>query len=242
MREITQFANYRLEIWRRPRQRHMHLTMRRDGSLRVTCNKRSAKRDILAFIEESRPFIEKRRLEVEALRQQHPPKKMVSGENFLFLGRRLPLEVVWTWNPRISVSVNESGLEMCAPLSSSPVERQAAMRRFFQRQARLHLTERVGKLAPAMGLFPKEVSIRGQNTRWGSYSASGQVSLNMKLMCAPESVIDYVVVHELAHIEHMNHSADFWKLVERFHPEWKTAKRWLKTHEAEIAAQFEVSS
>lgn len=238
MREITQFANYHLEIWRRPRQRHMHLTVRPDGRVRVTCNKRCSRRDILAFVEESRPFIEKRTLEIEQLRKRFPPKQMLSGESFLFLGRRLQLSLVWTWNDRIKITPGETEIEMSAPLTSTFEARADAMRAFYRRQARLHLLERVQVLAPQMGLFPKEVSIRGQTTRWGSYSGRGEISLNMKLMCAPESVIDYVIVHELAHIEHMNHSPNFWGLVAKHFPEFREAKQWLRAHEAEIAAQF----
>ncbi|MBX3020747.1 MAG: M48 family metallopeptidase [Bdellovibrionales bacterium] len=239
MREVTQFANYHLEIWRRPRQRNMHLTVRPDGRVRVTCNKRCAKREILAFVEDSRLFIEKRTLELEAMRKRFPPKQMLSGETFLFFGRALPLQVVWTWSERCAVTINDSGLEMTAPLSSTREARAKAMRLFYKKQARLHLAERVKLFSEKMNLFPKQVSVRGQITRWGSCSARGEISLNMKLMCAPEAVIDYVVIHELAHIQHLNHSPRFWNLVGQHFPGYGEAKAWLKSNQAEIAVQFD---
>jgi predicted metal-dependent hydrolase len=219
----------------------MHLTVRPDGCVRITCNKRRSRREIMAFVEESRSFIVKRTLELEVLRKRYPPKQFLSGETFLFLGRPLPLQLVWTWNVRIQVCVREDEIEMTAPVSSTREERAAAMHAFYRRQAELHLRERTAFLAVQTELMPQSLSIRDQATRWGSYSGHGRVSLNLKLMCAPEQVIDYVIVHELAHSQHMNHSPRFWNLVERFHPEWRQAKQWLRAHEQEIGAQFDTA-
>jgi predicted metal-dependent hydrolase len=239
MRETTQFANYHVEIWRRPRQRHMHLTVRPDGRVRVTCHKRVSKRAILAFVMESREFIERRNVELADLQKKFPPKQMLSGEPYLFLGRRLQLQVVWTWTDRIQVVLRDEELEMTAPLSSTAEERAKAMRMFFKKTARRHLEERVKVLGGLMSLSPQQLTIRAQSTRWGSYSSRGEMSLNMKLICCPEWVIDYVVVHELAHITFMNHSADFWGLVQPYAPNHRAARDWLRAHQAEIAVQFE---
>jgi predicted metal-dependent hydrolase len=239
MKEITEFAHYTVEIWRRPRQRGMRLTVRSDGSVRVTCSRRCPRREILEFVSESRGFIEKRALELEALRRRFPPKQMLSEESFLLLGERRALSVVWTWNSRIGVTLTEGGrLEMAAPLGSSTAERVEALRSFYRRLARGHLTLRLRALGAAMDLAPRSFAVRGQTTRWGSCSARGQISLNWKLMAAPLEVIDYVIVHELAHLVHMNHSRRFWDLVGRFHPEWRSAKSWLSQHEPEINSQF----
>lgn len=76
----------------------------------------------------------------------------------------------------------------------------------------------------------KRITIRDQATRWGSCSSSGTLSFNWRLMLAPPAVLDYVVVHELCHFEHMNHSKEFWSAVERVLPEYKEHKKWLKEH------------
>lgn len=238
MREITQYDDYTLEIWRRPRQRNMHLTVRPDGKLRVTCNRRRSRREILAFVEESRGFIERRVRELENTRRRFPRKEWLSGETLLFLGERRPVEVVWTWTDRIKVTPLEHAVEISAPLSCSREIRAKAVREFFRRQARLHLGERVVSLSARMDLYPKALSVRGQTTRWGSCSSRGEVSLNMKLMCAPPGVIDYVIVHELAHIRHMNHGPAFWALVAQFDPKYLEHQAWLREFEPEIAAQF----
>lgn len=233
MKEITQFAQYTVEIWRRSRQRHMHLTVRADGCVRVTCNKRRSKREILSFVEQSKDFIEKRVSELK------PRRTFSSGEAFFFFGRALPLQIVWSWSPRIRLEARERELEMVAPLSSSIEDRRRALYAFYRRQARLHLQERLSFWSARMDLRPERLAIRGQQTRWGSCSFQRQISLNWKLVAAPESVIDYVIVHELAHLQHMNHSPCFWKLVESFFPDWRAAKKWLRQHEPEIKVQFE---
>lgn len=242
MKEITQYENYVLEIWRRPRQRHMHLRVRPDGQLRVTCNKRIAKREIFTFLRESEGFIKNCLLKIKEQRQRFPAKQFTTGEEFLFLGQRLPLQIIWSWNAKVQIRALEDQLEMVAPLVSSAEERRKAVFKFMQKQARGTLTERVNFFAQQMNLYPKTLSIRGQRTRWGSCSSAGKVNLNWKLMAALPEVIDYVVVHELAHLRYMNHSTQFWNLVEQFFPDHHSAKRWLRAHEFEIGVQFQAPS
>lgn len=108
-----------------------------------------------------------------------------------------------------------------------------ALCRFAEAEARLHLTDRVRYWSGQMGMRPSGISFRRQKTRWGSCSSEGHVSLNWKLIFAPEAVIDYVVIHELAHLKHQDHSKDFWDLVEKYDPEARLHRRWLRDHQNE---------
>lgn len=238
MREITQFANYTVEIWRRPRQRHMHLSVRPDGRVRVTCNRRRSKREILQFVADCRGFIAKRALELELVRRRFPAKSILTGETILFLGRHVPLQLVWTWSNRVEVTERDDHIEILAAPESTPSARAAGLAVFLKHRARRELFSRVRTYSIDMGLYPVRVSLRRQSTRWGSCSARGEISLNMKLVCAPPFVMDYVVVHELAHIAHLNHSPAFWEIVNKFHGSVAPAKAWLKAHEPEISAQI----
>lgn len=78
------------------------------------------------------------------------------------------------------------------------------------------------------------IAIRDQKTRWGSCSSRGTLSFNWRLMLAPPGILDYVVVHELCHLEQMNHSKDFWKCVETILPDYKERRKWLKEHGHEL--------
>lgn len=216
----------------------MVLTVKPEGGLRLTCARGTSQREIREFVKASEEFIAKSALRFEAKRREHPNKEFVSGEQFLFFGRTLPLDLVWGWQKRVHVEATESTLEMRAPLTSTVDERAKAMRLFFRKQAELHLPEEVAACARLMGLHPAKLTIRGQVTRWGSCSSRGVISLNWKLMAAPVDVIRYVVVHEIAHLEHPNHSSRFWGLVERHFPNYEVSKRWLRENEFRIFRQF----
>ena len=95
-------------------------------------------------------------------------------------------------------------------------------------KARHDLTMRCAFWAEKVGVSYGRISIRHQNSRWGSCSSKGNLNFNCLLMLAPDSVRDYVVVHELCHRKHMNHSPEFWQAVEQAIPEWRSAKNWLR--------------
>lgn len=81
-----------------------------------------------------------------------------------------------------------------------------------------------------MALVPQKLALSSARSRWGSCSASGGVRLNWRLMQAPPAVIDYVVIHELAHLAELNHSPRFWAIVAAHCPDWKVRRDWLKQH------------
>ena len=95
-------------------------------------------------------------------------------------------------------------------------------------QMRQRLPEKLNRHAASMGVTFGRVTIRCQQTRWGSCSSRGNLNFNCLLMLAPEEVLDYVVVHELAHRKQLNHSALFWQEVARECPDYKKSLRWLK--------------
>lgn len=228
-----------VEIRRRSRQRHMHLTVRRDGGVRVSCNRKRSAREILAFVKESADFIARRRAEIAKEHAAFPPKAFLSGETFLLEGVPRRLEVIWTFRKRATVRLTGTGhLELLAPVESRPIDRQKALEKFFRERARERLIERVRHWSEAMGLTVTSLTVRGQKTLWGSCSGPADISLNWKLICAPPLALDYVVIHELAHIHERNHSPRFWQTVARFSPDWRAQKSWLRAHELKLAREF----
>ncbi len=97
-------------------------------------------------------------------------------------------------------------------------------------RARILLPQRVAAFAPQVGVTYGRITIRRQRSRWGSCSSQGNLNFNCLLMLVPSEVLDYVVVHELCHRKHMNHSAVFWAEVERVMPGYRTHRQWLKIH------------
>lgn len=239
VKELANVNGFPIVISRRFRQRNINLRVRRDGTLSVTCARSVPRSEIFKFVSEQDDFILRALSEYKLESEKFPPKKFETGEAFLLFGRRLPLQIIWSWNERIRVVHSEFEIEMTAPLTSSPDERQHALFKYYRKLAKTALIDEVHALSLKMGLRPSTVSVRGQKTRWGSCSSRGELSLNWKLMAVPEDVREYVLVHELAHLKHMNHSSRFWALVAEHYPNFKNAKRWLRDHEAELGVQFQ---
>ena len=93
---------------------------------------------------------------------------------------------------------------------------------------------RCSHYAPLMGVSYGTITIREQKTRWGSCSSRGTLSFNYRLIYGPAGPLDYVVVHELCHLTHMNHSKDFWNMVEHIMPDYRIYKQWLREHGQEL--------
>ncbi len=105
---------------------------------------------------------------------------------------------------------------------------------WLQDQARRALEARVAERAPAMGVRPARLQLRDQRSRWGSCSRRGTLSFNWRIIMAPPAVLDYLVVHELAHLAEHNHGPRFWALVARHDPDYRAHQRWLREHAEEL--------
>jgi len=103
-----------------------------------------------------------------------------------------------------------------------------ALKKRYVEAAREYIPKRVAYYHQFTGGKYSQITIRDQKTRWGSCSSKGTLSFNYKLMLAPPKVLDYVVVHELCHLTHMNHSKEFWQAVESVMPDYKIHRKWLK--------------
>ena len=115
----------------------------------------------------------------------------------------------------------------------SEIQRKALESR-YKEAARSYIPKRAAYYNTITGGTYKRISIRDQKTRWGSCSSKGTLSFNWRLMLAPPAILDYVVVHELCHLTHMNHSKAFWQAVEAAYPDYRNARKWLKEHGREL--------
>ena len=112
---------------------------------------------------------------------------------------------------------------------------KSCLSNWYKRQARAHFQERVAHFAAHVGVMPARITVRGQRTRWGSCSAQGTISLNWRLMQVPSTLVDYVVVHEVCHLRHLNHSSDFWQTVAEIVPDWSERRARLRALQSCLA-------
>jgi predicted metal-dependent hydrolase len=115
-----------------------------------------------------------------------------------------------------------------------PGDHRPAVERLYRRLAKREVTARLDSAVSKMGLSYSGLSIRSQSTRWASCSAKGAMSFNWRLLLAPEPVLDYVVWHEVCHLQVRDHSPRFWALVERWCPGWREQRDWLRRNGATL--------
>ena len=119
-------------------------------------------------------------------------------------------------------------------LADENIDLSRPLRQRFRLLSKEELPGRTKTLADRFELSYPKVSIRDQQTRWGSCSSSGVLSLNWRLIMVPSSVVDYIIIHELMHLREMSHSPRFWKFVETACPQYRESEQWLKTHHSEL--------
>lgn len=157
-------------------------------------------------------------------------KEYVSGEAFPYLGRNYRLKV--ERGPFAPVKLLNGRLVVRVPQGGQPHMIRNALVRWYKRQAAQKLTEKVERYAPMVGVKPAGVSIKTFKSRWGSCTAKGELQFNWLIMLAPNRMVDYVVIHELCHLLHHDHSPEFWREVARVMPDYQQCKEWLRVNSA----------
>lgn len=127
-------------------------------------------------------------------------------------------------------------------LTQAETKRLETLEKRYRSAARTQFEQRCAYYHQFTGGSYTSVTIRDQKTRWGSCSSRGTLSFNYRLVFAPPAVLDYVVVHELCHLTHMNHSKDFWNMVGSVMPDYKTPKKWLREHGQELTLEHYLES
>lgn len=166
-----------------------------------------------------------------------PKKNLGEGDTIPFLGHDL---IIQTTSPGADTKIECIKGRITVPSSiNSKVTINEKLEEWFRKQAHGIFNNKTAWLSIRLGLTYQRVYVRGQKTRWGSCSRKGNLSLNLKLLMAPEAVIDYVILHELLHLKEMNHSKRFWHLVAQYCPDYKIHRQWLKENEARLLAFFQ---
>jgi len=216
------------------RNRYVRLTVMLGKGLRVSAPIRFPERDIPRIIRERADWVLAKLDEFEKLERHTPKARYRSGAETPFLGKNLKLKVLPACNGRAEVRRRDGCLEIELPGHESGADREDALRSvlsaWYRIQARKILLPRVRYYAALMRVSPTSVSIRRQRSRWGSCTAQGALNLNQCLAMLPPRMMDYVVVHELAHLIELNHSESFWNIVARYCSNRRVCQAWLKEH------------
>lgn len=220
---------------RNSRAKRLSLRVGRDR-VRLTAPSKATQREIREFVKVNQDWIFAHWVKVQEELLQIPERQYRNGETIPFLDHSLTLRILKSNHKRIALRdrKEEKIIDICVPEAINPGHQSEAIRGILEKWLKLKAREvfcfKLDKLSAQMGVKYKDFRLKEQKTRWGSCSSKGNINLNWRIILAPERVVDYLIIHELAHLKHMNHSASFWQVVGQYCPEYAACRHWLKVN------------
>lgn len=214
-----------VRIRRGRRTRHVRLHVDEQGAVTASIPSRFAASRLDPIVRERADWLHDVLMRMEQ-KSRDTQVDLERGDPVRWLGRWVPTTLE-RGGRRASVRLEDERLVLRIPDGDDPHDALVA---WYRTQARRIFEARVAAWSRAFGLTPGKVSIREQRTRWGSCTHKGDLSFNWRLVLAPDWVLDSIVVHELCHIEELNHSDDFWALLDERYPRHEEASEWLREH------------
>jgi len=211
------------QVRRSDRARRVRVTVDAVRGVQVVLPRRAPEREAAAAIRELRPWIERRVAELAGARATVAAR----GDTVPYLGRTLALVNDSPGRTRVA----RRGETLLVPAGA---DRVPALERWYRRAARAEIEPRLDRACALAGTSYSRLTIRGQRTRWARCPQRGAMTFNWRLLLAPEAVLDYVIWHEVCHLEVMDHSFRFWRLLASRSPGYREQMRWLRMHGATL--------
>jgi predicted metal-dependent hydrolase len=195
----------------------------------------TSRSDLDAIVSRRAPWI-LRNVSRDAI--EAPRKRLITGKSLPYLGRQVRLRILPSESARASLTFSHWSFKVLVPVPLESAQRQseiaAVFRRWYVARATKILAERTRVWANRMQVCPAGIRVRSQNRRWASCTIDGTIQFNWRCVMIPPRLIDYVVVHELAHLLHRAHSKEFWMTVSTMLPDYQTSRALLKQAGSEL--------
>ena len=235
-------------------RKHVHLVVGEDARLQVRAPWRFSRESAAQVVIENLLWVRDALERAMRTRVERPP--LVSGTRLPLLDEALRLELriaaqmdlLTPVDPgRVTAKVRDAldtrdgwiarrgGVLQVVSLSLTQVAQRPLVEAWYRREAKRRLPARLAPYVRMLGVKPKGISIRAQRTRWGSCSSQGTISLNWRLLLLPADLCDYILVHELCHLRYLDHSANFWALVESVFPDYAEREDRLESMQEHLA-------
>ena len=223
---IKTYKDIQYVILRRERKT-ASIHIERDGKVSLIVPTKLTSKQIEKMLEGKRRWIYKNLAEWEELNSQKVPREYVNGEGFLYLGRSYRLRLVSNQDEPLML---RDGHFCLKAEDGKPIKPDEAFKEFYKNKAQQRIMGRIEYFKPMLGVEPKSIKVMEIRHRWASCTPDGKLIFNWKCMMAPLTIIDYIVLHELAHLIYPNHSASFWNQLDKVMPDYQERKEWLRTN------------
>jgi len=211
---------------KRSKRKTASIYVERDGGVSVLVPEELTDKQIDELLEAKRKWIYTNQAVWRDLNAARVHREYVNGEGFLYLGRTYRLKLVE--DQPVPLMLKDG--YFC--LRTNGVSPDTAFKEFYRDKGKKRIAERVGYYGDRLGAQPKAVKIIDLKNRWASCSPGGNLNFHWKCMMAPPTVLDYIVVHELAHLIHHDHTKAFWNEVDKVMPNYQERKEWLRVNGA----------
>jgi predicted metal-dependent hydrolase len=205
----------------------MGITIDLYGNVEVQAPKGISNERVVQALEEKWEWIQQKLKEMKDRTQGSVVKNYEHGETFLYLGKEYPIEISHDINTEQNRVVFEEGKLHIFVKHLEDEKIKQALKRFYYQQCKMLVEKSIKTYQGNFKSKPRSILITDNKTNWGTCDSRQQLTFNWRLAMAPQSVIDYVVVHEMCHMVHLNHDRSFWRLVGKILPDYKQQENWL---------------
>jgi hypothetical protein len=214
---------------KRSKRKTASIYVERDGQITLIAPEDLSVQQIEKVLEDKRRWIYTHLAEWHDLNATRIERQFVNGEGFLYLGRSYRLKLV---PKQVEPLLLKDG-HFCLRTDLRPAAKAvAAFKDFYRDKGLVRIKERVDFFKARMDVEPKSIKILDLKNRWASWTPGGNLNFDWKCMMSPAKILDYIVVHELAHLIFPDHSAKFWNEVDKLLPDYSERKEWLRVHGA----------
>ncbi len=213
---------FQIKIKKTSRRKTISLEVK-EGYVQVIVPIALSEKEIKNIIDKKTNWIKSKLLQ-QKIEPSYQKKKFISGELFLYLGKNYRLKIIESKSP--AVELIENNIYVYKRNKGRSVH--GLLVNWYKVQALKLFEKKINEFSKIMQVNPKSISTRTYSKRWGSCSSKGDISFNWRILMAPSSIIDYVIVHELCHLIHHDHSPRYWRTVKSFYPNYKEKAEWLK--------------
>ncbi|MBO9131048.1 SprT family zinc-dependent metalloprotease [Bacillus sp. 165] len=209
------------------KQRNMGIYIDIHGNIEVQAPKGTSVESVRQLLEEKWDWIQQNSKEMKERKRGPKEKAYDHGESFLYLGNEYPIQIVQDMNVKQDHVVFEGDKLHIYVKQLDEEKIKQALKRFYYQQCKALVEKSIQSYQSYFKTKPRSIRISDSNRNWGTCDSKMQLTFNWKLAMAPMKVIEYVVVHEMCHMVHMNHDRSFWRLVGKIMPDYKEAENWL---------------